>query len=505
VAAALVVAVQLFTAPSARADSPPVINQLSLPSAATAIAAGSDGTFWLSDSDRLLELNPAGAVIGTFPGPPAHAMVFGPDGNIWELVGSDVVVVSTAGVQVASYTIPVLPGWGGPGPIGLAVGSGSVWVLDQAQPYVYRFAMDGTMTPFRIPNIGGGNELVDITAGPDGAVWFTGVGVSPSDGTAFGFIGRVAPDGTITEYPLAQPCAPGSYGPFPWGITSGPDGALWFTAGGACGRYIGRMTTSGGFTAYPIASFNGTLLHITTGPDGKLWFGYAFDSEQAPPGTSDSGIGSVTTSGQVTIYPTSTAAQSQYPWWMVTGSDGTIWFMVWNVAKVGQVQVPRGDRDLAISSIADITTDATRPAGAAVSYQLPSVTDLDDATIPAATCAPAPGSVFAIGATTVTCTAADPDDSDSPVTTAFTVTVKGAAAQLADEYQAVQGVGTGTSLADKITQAQAYLAAGDITDTCTTLNAFVNQVRAQSGKSIPAGQASQLIANAQRIQAVLNC
>src|SRR6201999_3833776 len=117
----------------------------------------------------------------------------------------------------------------------------------------------------------------------------------------------------------------------------------------------------------------------------------------------------------------------------------------------------------------------------------------DDATVPTPVCSSAPGSVFAVGTTTVTCTATDSDDSNSPVSTSFTVTVKGAAAQLTDEYQAVQGVGPGASLANRIHQAQSDLAAGDTTGACSTLGAFINEVRAQSGKSIPTSQASQLI------------
>jgi len=80
--------------------------------------------------------------------------------------------------------------------------------------------------------------------------------------------------------------------------------------------------------------------------------------------------------------------------------------------------------------------------------------------------------VFPVGTTTVTCTATDSDDSDSPVSTSFTVTVKGAAGQLSDLYQAVQGVGPGKSLSSKIQQAESYLAAGDIADASSTLDAF---------------------------------
>jgi hypothetical protein len=56
-----------------------------------------------------------------------------------------------------------------------------------------------------------------------------------------------------------------------------------------------------------------------------------------------------------------------------------------------------------------------------------------------------------------------------------------------------------------VEQAQDELAAGRVTVTCSTLEAFVHEVKRQSGKSIPTVLASQLIADAQRIQAVLGC
>jgi large repetitive protein len=163
------------------------------------------------------------------------------------------------------------------------------------------------------------------------------------------------------------------------------------------------------------------------------------------------------------------------------------------------------DNDLAISTPGNITVDATGPSGAAVSYPLPAVSDPDDATAPTPACSPASGTTFAIASTTVTCTAIDLDDTPSTVSSSFTITVRGAADQLAALGQAVKGAGPGTSLADKITAAQSYLASGDTADACSTLTLFINQVKAQSGKSIPAGQAAQLIADATRIRAVMAC
>jgi virginiamycin B lyase len=90
-------------------------------------------------------------------------------------------------------------------------------------------------------------------------------------------IGRLTTAGVFTnEFPIPQ-----GGGPEPYGIVSGPDGALWFTE--FAGFRIGRVSTSGVFTEYllPGISFNGSSytgptsddpLGITSGPDGALWF-----------------------------------------------------------------------------------------------------------------------------------------------------------------------------------------------------------------------------------------
>ncbi|MEU3859952.1 hypothetical protein AB0F03_21710 [Streptomyces sp. NPDC028722] len=54
-----------------------------------------------------------------------------------------------------------------------------------------------------------------ITTGPDRALWFAEQGA--------GRIGRMAADGTVTDFPTSGPDAG------PAEITPGPDGAMWFT------------------------------------------------------------------------------------------------------------------------------------------------------------------------------------------------------------------------------------------------------------------------------------
>jgi DNA-binding beta-propeller fold protein YncE len=175
-------------------------------------------------------------------------------------------------------------------------------------------------------------------------------------------------------------------------------------------------------------------------------------------------------------------------------------------AASSEVTVAQPDADLALVSMpSDISTDATSPSGAIVTYTLPIAQDEDSTATASVNCSPGSGSMFAVGTTEVTCTANDPDDTNSPVTSGFTVTVAGADHELSDLVAALQGVGPGSSLYDKAVAANNYLAAGDVPDTCSTLAAIVNEVRAQSGKSVPTPQAATLTADTQRIRAVLSC
>jgi polyvinyl alcohol dehydrogenase (cytochrome) len=75
--------------------------------------------------------------------------------------------------------------------------------------------------------------------------------------------------------------------------------------------------------------------------------------------------------------------------------------------------------------------------------------------------------------------------------------------QLTTLLTAVTGVGPGTSLADKITATQGYVAAGDKTNACTTLATFVNLVKAQTNKKI--SNPASLIAQATAIEATIGC
>ena len=59
---------------------------------------------------------------------------------------------------------------------------------------------------------------------------------------------------------------------YPEGITTGPDGNLWFTESNT--NNIGRISPSGKhkLAEYPIPTAKSLPVGIATGPDGNLWF-----------------------------------------------------------------------------------------------------------------------------------------------------------------------------------------------------------------------------------------
>ncbi len=75
-------------------------------------------------------------------------------------------------------------------------------------------------------------------------------------------IGRIDSDGKITSFDAPD------MGPV--GITTGADGAIWFT--GYSSTEIGRMTTDGVLTTFAVPTYASVPYHIIAGPDGSLWF-----------------------------------------------------------------------------------------------------------------------------------------------------------------------------------------------------------------------------------------
>jgi streptogramin lyase len=161
------------------------------------------------------------------------------------------------------------------------------------------FQNQSAITEYPVPTANSQPESIEL--GPDGALWFTE--------TAGNKIGRITTAGVITEYPLGGAAKTGS----PWDIIIGPDGAMWFTE--TLGGKIGRITTAGVITnEYMIPTPNSGPRRIVVGPDGAMWF------------TEDTGnkIGRITTAGAITEYPIPTPNSG--PSGIASGPDGAIWF-----------------------------------------------------------------------------------------------------------------------------------------------------------------------------------
>src|SRR5215470_17807669 len=192
------------------------------------------------------------------------------------------------------------------GPWGITAGpDGALWFTNRTGNTIGRITTTGKVKTFSGTGI---SAPEGITAGPDGNLWFTTDTTVNEDS-----IGRITTTGTVTTSFL------GSTGP--WGITAGPDGNLWFT--NHTGNTIGRITTSGNISLFGDPGISGPE-GITAGPDGALWF------------TNHTGntIWRYTTSNQVTSY---TAPGISGPQGIAAGPDGAMWFTNHTGNSIGRI------------------------------------------------------------------------------------------------------------------------------------------------------------------------
>jgi len=223
--------------------------------------------------------------------------------------------------SVTAITVPSLDS----APTGVAAGaSGSVWFVESTGSAVGRIDSSGSVTEFGVPadSTGIAGSLNSITAGPDGAMWFT-------DPTTFApRIGRVDASGKVTLFDLPMNGTPGFSGAEPLRIIDGPDGALWFAAGSV----IGRIDTSGRATAYAVPQ-GGFARGVTTGPDHAIWFTQ----------TTPDALGRLDpATGHITEHPLTSASGSVLPDGIVAGPDGALWFTENGLSRIGRFNVSTG-------------------------------------------------------------------------------------------------------------------------------------------------------------------
>jgi virginiamycin B lyase len=194
-------------------------------------------------------------------------------------------------------------------PDALTSGPGkAIWYTNnKVPPAISRISATGSITDHRVPSTDPMLEMPGITTGSDGALWFTEN--SSARGAAHA-IGRMTVDGQYTRFPLP------TNDPRPRRITAGPDGALWFTQK----HGIGRMTVDGRFSEFAVP--DGTRpTDIVVGSDGALWFP-----------TDGGAVGRMTTSGEVTVQRIDGARQligiaaaPDGSLWIADGGGDTLW------------------------------------------------------------------------------------------------------------------------------------------------------------------------------------
>jgi hypothetical protein len=153
---------------------------------------------------------------------------------------------------------------------------------------------------------------------------------------------------------------------------------------------------------------------------------------------------------------------------------------------------------------ADVSVTTPNAAGATVTSAASANDAVDGAIAPA--CAPASGSLFAVGDTVVNCTAVDAHGNGAAAS--FTVHVQRTvdAGDLFDRLvRESTGVGPGRSLLAKALDARAAYYAGSTSTSCSTLGAYLNELKAQTGKKVDRNTAAELTALVGEIRALLGC
>jgi len=245
----------------------------------------------------------------------AVGIVSGPDGNLWSYLQAP----GSAFVDKLSPNGVVLSGYAADGAVAdIAAGpDGDVWYAAVAGPFdnlpeVVSVTPDGRQTSFALP--AGDGVLTSVTAGPDGRIWFAATG---------GFIGEISGTGAVTQFPI-----PDQGDQSIMRLATGSDGALWFTqdlssssddSGWIGVSSVGRITTDGAVTLYPLPSFTGVAGGITLGFDGDVWFTEWSSSLGA------SKVFSITPSGAMSFFiPVQTGGRAGA---LTRGPDGNMWIV----------------------------------------------------------------------------------------------------------------------------------------------------------------------------------
>jgi virginiamycin B lyase len=254
-----------------------VMTQYSSLGSGQGIVTGPDKNLWITGYGTLTKMSTAGTVLNQYTwnasfDQPSQQIAVGPDGNFWfanaqsdnPVPRRQVIKVTPSGV-VTAYN-PLLSGaYLG----GVAAGAdGNMWFgaylasSTSSASYVERMSTSGT-NAVQYATTGSAQYPGFAVQGADKNVWFTSCGGQS--------INKITSAGVVTSFASSTSSSVTQ----PWGITTGPDGAIWFASltggSGKLMRIPTNATSASQITSFPVPS-KGGVYWIATGPDGALWF-----------------------------------------------------------------------------------------------------------------------------------------------------------------------------------------------------------------------------------------
>jgi len=165
-------------------------------------------------------------------------------------------------------------------------------------------------TPPTITEFPAGSSNFSIVAGTDSDLWFTdNLGNN---------IGRITTAGVVTLFPIPTPAAGAT------DITLGPDGNFWFTEL-TIGK-IGRATPAGAIVEITLPNAASAPVGITTARDGAIWFAESGANVVARLAVNLNAFNE---------FPVPTA--NSLPFRITVGPDNNIWFTEQSANQIGRV------------------------------------------------------------------------------------------------------------------------------------------------------------------------
>ena len=185
----------------------------------------------------------------------------GPDGKVWFVAGTAWIGrLAVNGATTRFLTRVASPRESSPAFAITGGPDGNLWFTTGGST-IGRITPEGAVTPFPLRP---GTAATDITSGPDGNLWFV-LSIQGQNGWVE-HLAKMTTAGAITAF---APMTPPIYVSVLADLTAGPDGNVWFARRGQ----IGRITPAGRVRMFSPGLRSGDeVSSLATGQDGNLWF-----------------------------------------------------------------------------------------------------------------------------------------------------------------------------------------------------------------------------------------